>query len=80
MTAALMPVGARGRGRGRGKAPNDTLLERAARRDEREMGERYRVCATCTKGDRILGKITSILKCQRCGKRPCVGFVIILDG
>jgi len=59
---------------------SDQLYKRAAARDAKDRGERERVCVGCVGDhDRVLGGIWSELACQRCGARPCVGAVVVVE-
>ena len=77
MTASVSP---RERGRQVGLQA-DSLYRKAAERDARDRGKRERVCVACVDDvtDKVLGGIWSELECHRCGTKPCVGAVVVVD-
>jgi len=57
----------------------DTFVQRAQKREKRDMAPRQYVCVACAKPtDTVLGGLHSELPCERCGMKPCVGAVVLL--
>lgn len=59
----------------------DSHYRKAVVRDTRVRPKRERVCTECfvDGNDHILGGVHSALPCERCGKKPCAGVIVVKD-